>query len=724
MTTLLQEPSVNSNRKKSKKTSVTPLNSELCLLKRGKTAFVKQAKRDKESKEIWKSKATQRCLENNANRKKIAEILESRESHIFKKKDFQIINEKFFSDIEQLELKLIKEIARGDNEQKLRFLAEGEVINANKIIEQIKKENCQMELFAESQIILQNEIKKLNLEVENYKFEVMKDKKSEITIEMSENIKNNIHMLYEKIQISETVLKINSEKKKYNLKISSENNLSNLCHLPLCYADEKVVELKKVQESLKIFLDSVNDRFNNKKNRIGIFSDNERPKNYSYTVKLIKATLLWVFEGAISLRAASKAAQITSIFFDFPTPSYTIISEWAKKIGFYIYNSSKDKNINRVWIVDFSIQFGQDKLMLILGVDIAKINEWKKQVENNNDKKIKFEVNYKDVEVLHMVVVKSTAYEIVLNELKKTGDECGLPLFILSDEGSDLAKGIRIFIENNPGIQHLNDISHKLSNILKALLNKDAVWNNFCQALTLMKQKLKLSDIAEICPPKFRQKVRFLNIREPIKWAVKMLDLDLKIFTPSQRGNFKKYIMIPLEEFREEIINWNEHIEIVTLVETEIKHKGLTRGNGGKIRSTSDILANQTKGFKKSVVQEQIFKFIKEQEAKLLPGQTLLGSTDVEESIFGKWKSIVHEDSMAGITDMILVLPLLTVSLTDELILNALEATSVKQINEWKEEALGRTMYAKRRQILHPKKNGKKGRKSGEVSLRKLKKVA
>ncbi|MBA3603821.1 MAG: hypothetical protein H0W50_09340 [Parachlamydiaceae bacterium] len=79
---------------------------------------------------------------------------------------------------------------------------------------------------------------------------------------------------------------------------------------------------------------------------------------------------------------------------------------------------------------------------------------------------------------------------------------------------------------------------------------------------------------------------------------------------------------------------------------------------------------------------------------------------------------------MAGITDMILVLPLLTVTLTDELIINALEATSVQKIKDWKEKTLGTTMYAKRRRILHPKKNGKKGRKSGEKTLRKLKRAA
>jgi len=43
------------------------------------------------------------------------------------------------------------------------------------------------------------------------------------------------------------------------------------------------------------------------------------------------------------------------------------------------------------------------------------------------------------------------------------------------------------------------------------------------------------------------------------------------------------------------------------------------------------------------------------------------------------------ENSMAGITDKILTLPLITVEITPELIKNALDETAMKKIVEWRE---------------------------------------
>ena len=420
--------------------------------------------------------------------------------------------------------------------------------------------------------------------------------------------------------------------------------------------------------------------------------------------------------------------QVNSIFFDFPTPCYTIVSEWAKKIGFYIYNLPKDKNIDRIWIVDISIQIGRDKLLMILGIDTSKIKDYNKYMRGGKGGKNRLKIGFKDVEVLHMVVIKSTAHEFILKELEAVAKKCGLPSFILSDEGSDLAKGIRIFIENNLGIEHLHDISHKLSNILKSVLEKNIKWKEFCEVVTNIKQKLKLSEIAEICPPKFRQKVRYLNVRDPIAWAVMMLNMNLKKLNAQQKIKFNEYIKEPLESFRSDIVQWKEYTDFITFVETEIKHNGLTRGNEFKnIKSTSEILANYLKDrviSKTGTIHDRILEFVKSQEAKLSPGESMIASSDIIESLFGKWKSMVSEDSMAGITDMILLLPLLTVNLTEGLVIKALEDTPIQKIENWNKENLGTTMYAKRHAILRKKTRKKGDKKMGENILRKLRKVA
>jgi hypothetical protein len=465
----------------------------------------------------------------------------------------------------------------------------------------------------------------------------------------------------------------------------------------------------------------------NKKNRCGTLKSHEKAKNYSYSASFIQWALFLLISGAISIRGVANVMKINSIFVDLPTPSHTVVSEWYKKIGFYIYNLEKDKNIKRAWIIDFSVEFGEAKLMMIIGINIEKIETLKKNK--------RFKIGYQDVEILHKATLKSTTYDKVLQELEKTAEKCGLPQFIVSDQGNDLLKGIKIFIENNPGIQHLNDISHKLSNILKAELEKDPKWHDFSQTATNIKQKLKLSNIAEICPPKFRQKVRFLGVGKPIKWAMLMLNLNISCFDPKQKMNFQKYIKEPLERLRKEIVQWNEYVRFINAVEIELKHKGLTRGDKkNKIKSSSQILSelllNQIKP-KKLKFYNQVIKFIEEQETKLLPGQTMICSSDIIESLFGKWKSMSHEDSMVGITDLILMLPLFTVNLTEELVLKALEGTSMKEINEWKEKNFGKTLYAKRRSILAktteqvtPTNSKKKDRKLGELSREISEKVA
>ena len=49
----------------------------------------------------------------------------------------------------------------------------------------------------------------------------------------------------------------------------------------------------------------------------------------------------------------------------------------------------------------------------------------------------------------------------------------------VSDNGSDLKKGIRLFQEEHPEVVSLYDIIHLLSRLIDAILSKDAQWATF-----------------------------------------------------------------------------------------------------------------------------------------------------------------------------------------------------------------------------------------------------
>jgi hypothetical protein len=736
MQTLSQE-STEYTIKKSAPKKVNSFTTESSLPRIGKTPPAKQAKRYKKSSGSWKGKAVQRSSKIVAQEKSIAEIRKSREFHRQQNKDILAQFEQLTLVLNQTKQMHMDEKARGDEEFLKRLSAEAEAINTNfkleKATDELREANMRMELFSTSQNGFQNKIASINTQIDGYKFEKLCNPESILIPEMSVKIQKGILKLEDEVRHSEAALEIEIKELKKQVKQGLSlfkncicKNLSNLYQQGISYAIGRIKRLKTDQDGIKDRLKSTNGRFENKKNRQGEFRSHKRAKGYSFSAIIIRLTLLLLINGALSIRAVAKAMEINSIFLDFPTPSYTIVSEWAKKIGFYIYNLPKDRSIDRLWIIDFSIQVGQNKLMLVLGIDIEKIKTWKKYTRINKKRKSKLKIRFKDVEVLHMAVVKSTIYQITLKELEEVAAKCGLPLFILSDEGSDLAKGIRVFIEKNSGIQHLHDISHKLSNILKNTLEKNEKWKEFSEIVTMIRQKIKLSDIAEMCPPKFRQKVRYLNVRDPLEWAVIMLNMDFANFTTQQKFNFNTNIKIPLDALKDDIMQWHGYISFITLVESEIKHNGLTRGDDIKIQSTSDILTEHLKGvtLKMRGTYDQIIEFVRGQESKLSPGQTIIGSSDIVESVFGKWKSMAHEDSMAGITNLILLLPLLTVNITDDLVIKALEDTPIQKINDWSKKNLGTTMYTKRRAILDKKNKAKVDKKMGGNTRGSLEKAA
>jgi hypothetical protein len=75
----------------------------------------------------------------------------------------------------------------------------------------------------------------------------------------------------------------------------------------------------------------------------------------------------------------------------------------------------------------------------------------------------------------------------------------------------------------------------------------------------------------------------------------------------------------------------------------------------------------------------------------------LVGSTEVLESVFGKWKTLERQEARQGITSLILSLGALVGSWPLARITEALEATPVKQVVEWCREHLPSSVQSQRR---------------------------
>lgn len=418
-------------------------NDKISPDNKGKTPAVKQAKRDREAKERWKKKATQKSIEINVQKKKIVEILESREKSIKRLS-------KNIAEIRLLRSQLCKERQNQINERqkheqdiKQYLLREAKAsesyANLEKVVEDLREANKRILKVSNVQTDSQENIRQLNSDISNYMIEKYynpdelqtKDKAKKIVEDLmkidSSIQKSEIEITKEAALHQEQILKTtkflqqgisNAVKKSYQLVADETRNA--------------LERLKSIQTTLHSGLNAIKEKFTNKKSRQGDFQSHEKVKNYSYPIAIIRLMLLFVLSAAASFRGAAKAMKVNALFFNVATPSHTTITDWCRKIGFFVYHQPKEKIKESLWIVDFSIQIGTKKLMLVLRVDNNKIKNQKKYESCNKSKRNRLNINFHDVEVIHMRILESTSYTYILSELEQILEKCGAPLFILS----------------------------------------------------------------------------------------------------------------------------------------------------------------------------------------------------------------------------------------------------------------------------------------------------
>ena len=98
-------------------------------------------------------------------------------------------------------------------------------------------------------------------------------------------------------------------------------------------------------------------------------------------------------------------------------------------------------------------------------------------------------------------------------------------------------------------------------------------------------------------------------------------------------------------------------------------------------------------------VQQQIIEYLTI-ETNQTPGEDiLLATSDVIESIFGKYKLFAARRPVKDIGTSILLIPLFTIEITTDLVKQAMEAISFIDVNSWAKSVFGISMLSQRRNL-------------------------
>jgi len=152
-----------------------------------------------------------------------------------------------------------------------------------------------------------------------------------------------------------------------------------------------------------------------------------------------------------------------------------------------------------------------------------------------------------------------------------------------------------------------------------------------------------------------------------------------------------------LRDYRERINLWEELLRVVWEAESFVRNQGLSRGCHRELKKKLDCLTTREETKK---LAGQLVSFVLHESLKAKAGERLVGSSEVIESVFGKFKQIEQHQANSGFTGLILCIAALVSKTTTEIVCQAMETVRTKDVLQWCREKLHKTVQAKRREAF------------------------
>jgi hypothetical protein len=358
------------------------------------------------------------------------------------------------------------------------------------------------------------------------------------------------------------------------------------------------------------------------------------------------------------------------------------------RVGLHELQRPKEKADDWVLLIDHTLQLGAWKCLVLVGI--------RQSVWQQLDRPL----THHDLSLFALEPVQKSDGEQVNRQLEAVVEQVGVPLAILSDEGSDLTNGAAQFNEKHPETRVLNDLAHKAAIFLKRALLADPRWDSFVKYCGQTQPRVKQTELGHLAPPTQKVKARYMNLGPLIHWGAKMLRL---VDTPVSQRPAK--LDLPrleekfgwIREFRAALVDWND-LEMVKdraleYGRVEGYHVAARKQLHQQLRSVATTAAGRR-------LATSLAEFVGEQSKRLPRGKSLPASSEVLESLIGKGKRLQGQHSRGGFTRMILGMAASVVRITHDRILQSLKSVRTVDLREWCDQTLGPSLTAQRRRAL------------------------
>ena len=375
------------------------------------------------------------------------------------------------------------------------------------------------------------------------------------------------------------------------------------------------------------------------------------------------------------------------------------------RLGLYQLTVVKQQADDWVVILDHTCQLGNQKCLIVLGI---RLSHWRT---------LGRPLAFQDMTILMIEVIERSTGLIVESQLREVQAKIGHIAAIVSDQGSDLVNGAKLFSQSAaeepplfdvdqvalPGAAKplvLKDFSHASSHIFKGHLEADLKWQEFISQCGKTQPKVKQIVLGALAPPTQKVKGRYMNIGDIICWGVNMLSLLAGTCGQLHKKIDRSMLQAKygwLENFRESLDQWSELNQLREESLQLIRVYGYSSQAVDAMRAKLPAYSSYTSS---RSMAEELLELARSQTASMGPGLSYPGSSEIIESLIGKFKQIQGQHSRGGITKMVLTIGTFLGEISDAVVSQALQAIREIDIRQWTKSTLGDTLGSIRRTSL------------------------
>lgn len=370
-------------------------------------------------------------------------------------------------------------------------------------------------------------------------------------------------------------------------------------------------------------------------------------------------------------------------------PSYETIRQWASRVGVAQLEDTFNKDQETLWMSDHSNQIGQEKVLLIIGIDLKDLPEPGNTLCLNN------------VKVLAIVPGQKWKKEDVAREYQKLADRIGAPRYLLCDGATELREPAQNLEKNGRKTVVLGDLKHHAANILEKEVGRSDRFKEFMSQVGVTRNRVQQTELSQFTPPPLKQKSRFMNLGQLLRWAAMVL-YHLGAPESVSRTGITPERMIEklgwLEEYRDDLKLWGACQELIDRALNFINHEGLSHGTSDRLWKHLGASLKASWSYHDTFHQvfSRLFEFVHESEQNLAAGQRAWLSTELLESLFGRFKRMEGQHSKGGFTSLLAAIPTLCGQLDAETVRQRLKQVNTKRLKQWVASTIGQTLTSRR----------------------------